>query len=305
MYAGVQLHNRFKEGKTIQRYELCTGTSNDTNSIALTQNEQQSVVLRPSSSLSLVTMTRRQRMSNSIFRQDFHLPGKLFLATVYILYHASRFLGIVCFSFDFKHYQAKESPLMRLYSAVLFLLAFIFMPFAMRILYNEMTFLRQNKLLSYVGYIRYGMVGVCALAILYMQMLYRKAIMQCVNVLMQSPFTWLKTRPNKRVIWQIMAKYLTIVLQFMWIIFLILKDEAIERFWYFFTLLYLQYCQLIMVISLNLLFFGCFTLAFITQELNHKLNFTLKQLKRLTYHRLGHHRQQSQLLRLQLAEMFA
>ncbi|KNC21096.1 hypothetical protein FF38_00932 [Lucilia cuprina] len=171
-----------------------------------------------------------------------------------------------------------------------------------------MTFLRQNLLLSYVGYVRYGMVLLCALATLYMQLHNRKAIMDCVNRMLKSRNILQMNinndnRSHKRVIWCIMAKCLTILLQFLWIIFLILNDKASKRFWYLLTLLYVQYCQLILMTTLNSLYYGNWVIALITQELNHKLLDILKQLKFVTYHRTGYHKYRYQYLCHQLEQV--
>ncbi|XP_065359746.1 putative gustatory receptor 77a [Calliphora vicina] len=242
-------------------------------------------------------------MTYFVFRKDFNFATKLFLTIIYAIYFVSRFLGIACFCYDSQRQCAKESWQTRLYSGCLVLIVLAFMPFAIRIL-----FLRQNLLLTYVGYIRYGMMLLCALATLYMQMHYRRAIMDCVNKMLESRDILQMNinhdnRSHKRVIWNIMAKCLTIMLQLLWIIFLILNDEASKRLWYLVTLLYVQYCQLILVTTLNLLFYGSWVMTLITQQLNHNLRDNLKQLKCLTYHRTGYHQYRQQYLCHQLEQV--
>ncbi|KAM7356311.1 gustatory receptor 77a [Cochliomyia hominivorax] len=224
-------------------------------------------------------------------------------------------MGIACFSYDFQQYQAKESWQTRFYTICLLLVTLAFMPFAIYILYTEMTFLRQNQLLTYVGYIRYGLMLICAWVALYLQLHYRNAIMECFNKMLKlrhylelhlnhldndDSGDW---RSHRRVIWNIMAKCLTIMLQFLWIIFLILNDKGSKRFWYLLTLMYVQYCQLILVATLNLLYYGSWLVALITQELNHNLEKCLKQIKSVTYHRTGYHRFHISSLCQQLEQM--
>lgn len=247
-------------------------------------------------------------MTYFVLRKDFNFATKLFLTIIYAIYFVSRFLGIACFCYDTQRQCAKESWQTRLYSGCLLLMGLAFMPFAIYILFTEMTFLRQNLLLTYVGYIRYGMVLICALATLYMQMHYRQAIMDCVNKMLKSRDILQMNinhdnRSHKRVIWMIMAKCLTIMSQLLWIIFLILNDEASKRLWYLVTLLYVQYCQLILVTTLNLLFYGSWVMALITQQLNHNLRDNLKQLKWLTHHRSGYHQYRQQYVCHQLEQL--
>lgn len=250
-------------------------------------------------------------MSIYLLRKDLNFITKLFYTTIYILYFVSRFLGIACFTYDSRRHRARESWQTRLYTALMLIITMVSMPFAIYILYTEMTFLRQNQLLTYVGYIRYGMVLLCAWATLYMQLHYRQDIMDCFNKMLKLRHLLqkhLNHRRNhhyraKRVIWNIMAKCLTIILQFMWIIFLILNDKASQRFWYLITLLYVQYCQLVLVTTLNLLFYGCWLLALITQELNFNLLEYLKQMKCLSYHRFGYHRYHLQYICQQLQQL--
>lgn len=126
-------------------------------------------------------------MTQSIFRnKDYKWTTKLFLISIWALYYSSRFLGIICFTFDVKRFLIKESWYARFYSGFLLVTIFAFMTFAMHVLYTEMIFLRQNELLTYVGYSRYAIILLCAMATLFIQLYSRRSIIHCINRLLKS-----------------------------------------------------------------------------------------------------------------------
>lgn len=204
-------------------------------------------------------------------------------------YYICRLLGIICFTYNVAEKRAEKSWTTFGYSIGILMTAMLYMPIAMYILYTEMVFLRQNQLLTYVGYIRYGVILMCALATLAMQVFYRTPIVASINGMIHLRREILSNSNvlNSYVIWKILAKCLTLALQFLWLIFLIEKDVPSSSVWFLITLLFVHYCQLVLQMTLNKLYFGLLVVTLIMKQLNHNLFNLLLQLRSLSHHRGG------------------
>uniref|UniRef100_A0A1I8QC69 Gustatory receptor n=1 Tax=Stomoxys calcitrans TaxID=35570 RepID=A0A1I8QC69_STOCA len=221
---------------------------------------------------------------------------------LYGLYYFGRCLGIVCFVYHKSERRVKATCSVYSFNMAMLLITGTFMPIAVYILYNEMVFLRQSQLLTYVGHMRYGIILLCTLATQFMQLHWRHAIIASVNKMLHLSHLHLgrSNFMNCWVAWKVVAKCITLGLQFLLVIFLIGHDDAVSRPWYLTTLIYVTYCQLVLQMTLNILYFGLMLMTLIMRQLNQYLIDVLHQLRTLAHHRGGLHRQHVARLHNQL-----
>lgn len=213
-----------------------------------------------------------------------------FLCTLSIAsYGLCRVLGILCLRYNFRETRVENTALTFAYSVVMLVIAVSYTPIALQILYSDMVFLRQNDLLTYVGYIRYGVMLTCALATLFMQVIFRSAIISSVNQMLHLSGLLLD-RPsfvNGYVTWKVVSKCLTVVLQALWTVFLIENDNAVSNMWYLATLVFVHYCLMVLQMTLNMLYFGVLLITLLIKQVNANLVGLLLNLRTLPHHRGG------------------
>ncbi|XP_061398418.1 putative gustatory receptor 77a [Musca vetustissima] len=240
---------------------------------------------------SIVSFFRGKHQSTTASASPWLLTiNGLFLSTITLAsYGLCRVLGIICFGYNCNSDRVETKRLAVAYSVTMLLIAGTYTPIALQILYADMVFLRQNDLLTYVGYIRYGVMLTCALATLLMQVIYRHAIVASVNQMLHL-WSFLLDKPNivnGYVTWKVVSKCSTALLQVLWIVFLIEKDNAMSNPWYLATLFFVHYCLLVLQMTLNMLYFGVLLITLQIQQLNAKLIGLLLQLRSLPHHRGG------------------
>ncbi|XP_055911661.1 putative gustatory receptor 77a [Eupeodes corollae] len=220
--------------------------------------------------------------SLSLSSSFLEVPGKT-------IFRVCQIIGIVPLSFNFNSHTAKASTFWRCYTAVILITITAFTPGSTSTINSQMDFLKQKRLMYFVGSNRCVVLHLCAIFSVLIQLFKDRNLVYCCNQAIRI-FDSLRALSidrsdvvlvafDRNFLLRIVVKLIALWPVTQTTVFYITNDGALENIQFLFALLSQYYCQLVIYMTLNMFYVATLMLTSYTRHLNRCMKRTFREIR--------------------------
>ncbi|XP_055845003.1 putative gustatory receptor 77a [Episyrphus balteatus] len=205
-----------------------------------------------------------------------------------IFFHVCQFIGVIPFDFDFNSCTAKISNFWRSYTAVILIIITVFTPGSTSSITSKMDFLKRQRIMYFVGSNRCLVLHLCAILNTLIQLVKDRTFIYCCNECIRI-FDSLRAISidksdivasfDKSVMLRILVKLITLGPLTYTTGFYIVYDKALDDTRFLFALFSQYLCQLMIYMTVNILYGSTLVLTTFACHLNRSLKKTFEDIR--------------------------